>query len=67
MRQYRIWSIEHTSWWRANSNGYSVNVEDAGIYSEEEALRIVGSANAFTVDEPHEAMVPITDNEGRVL
>ena len=28
------------SWWRSNSCGYTIKIDEAGLYSEEEAFRI---------------------------
>lgn len=42
--QYLIWSNEHQAWWRQNSAGYTMLVEDAGRYSRDEALKIASDA-----------------------
>lgn len=39
-----IWSNEHESWWRPNSQGYSPNISRAGLYEREEAESIVKSS-----------------------
>lgn len=44
-----IWSLEHDAWWRADSNGYTEKLEEAGIYETKEATRIVHDANRFGV------------------
>lgn len=36
-----IWSMEHRGWWRSNSCGYTSEIEDAGLYGEDEATEIV--------------------------
>ncbi len=41
---YLIWSNEHRLWWRHDSCGYTSNVNDAGWYSREEAIRICATA-----------------------
>ena len=35
----RIWSGEHGAWWRPSSSGYSTNIDDAGIYDHDDAVR----------------------------
>lgn len=37
---YLIWSNQHRSWWRPNSQGYTKHVDRAGRYSRKEALQI---------------------------
>lgn len=39
-----LWSNEHQSWWRPNSQGYSPNIARAGLYDRKEAESIVKSA-----------------------
>lgn len=66
-----IWSIEHGAWWRPESRGYCVELAGAGVYSYEEAVKIVTGANfIFTLltpqtydpklNTPHEAMILVT-------
>jgi hypothetical protein len=38
--RWMIWSNEHHAWWRAHSNGYTRQVEQAGTYSYAEAKAI---------------------------
>ena len=38
---FLIWSWEHRAWWAPNHRGYTVNVDEAGRYTVEEAARIV--------------------------
>ncbi len=57
MREWLIWSIEHSGWWKPNSNGYTKKREEAGLYTFEEAKRIVKSANIHLHDVPNEAMI----------
>lgn len=33
-----IWSEEHKMWWRPNSQGYTTEISDAGVYKFEQAL-----------------------------
>lgn len=60
-RAYRIWSIEHGAWWKWSHMGYTKSKEEAGIYSESEALQIVRDANIMNRDLPNEAMVEASD------
>ena len=39
MENYLIWSNEHRAWWRPNSRGYTLQLEKAGRYSRDEALK----------------------------
>lgn len=61
--EYLIWSNEHRLWWRANSQGYTRAVNNAGRYSRGEALKICSAArNGWRADEPPpEIPVRLTD------
>ena len=63
---YIIWSFQHKAWWRADSLGYTVKIEEAGEYSYNEALERMLGANWMFRDGiikpdafPDEAMIPI--------
>lgn len=58
---YRIWSFEHNSWWKGGHSGYTHNMDDAGIYSHEEADKICigGNICSTTILDMHEAMIPV--------
>jgi hypothetical protein len=61
--QFYIWSMEHTAWWRANSNGYTTSIDEAGKYSRAECDKLLFHANwgSFkTKTAPHEAMIPVS-------
>lgn len=60
---YLVWSNEHHAWWRPNSQGYAKSIEDAGVYSREEAMDIARtSRNGWTVDHtPDEIPVAVAD------
>jgi hypothetical protein len=44
MSRYVIWSFEHRQWWRADRQGYTEHLSEAGRYSAEEAGDIVTGA-----------------------
>ena len=43
-KNYLIWSNEHRAWWRPESRGYTVHVDEAGIYDRNKALSICAKA-----------------------
>ena len=64
--KWLIWSTEHQAWWKPNQFGYTRNIEKAGHYSYNEAVKICKSANNFVTDEsgttePEELMLPVED------
>lgn len=59
VKKWLIWSIEHNAWWASNSRGYTEIRENAGVYSYEDALKIVESANINENDIPNEAMIAL--------
>lgn len=61
--KYRIWSIEHGSWWAPNHRGYTPLESEAGLYTFEEAKEISDGANRHRKDNfpPCEAMVPVEE------
>ena len=60
---YLVWSNEHRSWWRANSQGYAKSIEEAGVYTREEAVNIARtSRDGWFVDRtPDEIPVAVAD------
>lgn len=36
---YLVWSNEHRAWWRPNSAGYTTQLDKAGRYTKNEALK----------------------------
>lgn len=42
---FYVWSFEHNSWWAPFYNGYTKELENAGIYNLGDALSIVENAN----------------------
>lgn len=39
MGNYLIWSNEHRAWWRPDARGYTLDIERAGRYSRDEAIK----------------------------
>lgn len=49
---YHLWSNKHSAWWRAAARGYTTDPAEAGLYSEEEAIRyVVNSAASGLVSQ----------------
>lgn len=63
--QYVIWSNEHRAWWRPAGMGYAAQLEKAGIYTREQALKIVADSSAGwrLGGNPTEFAIPIRDAE----
>lgn len=54
-----IWSVEHRGYWKPGSNGYTEDIQQAGIFDFSEALRICDNANTFSSQcYPSELMTP---------
>lgn len=45
-REYTIWSNQHHAWWGPDERGYTTLYEAAGLYTYEEAKKIVDNATA---------------------
>jgi len=60
-KYWYIWSNEHMAWWKSNRRGYSKDKNHAGVYSTEEAYKIVKGANEYQYADnvPNEAMIPM--------
>lgn len=56
-RQYVIWSIEHAAWWRANWQGYTPSLHEAGRYGLVEGEGILRRANLVAF---HECLIPVS-------
>lgn len=62
--KYHIWSNEHHSWWRANANGYTPNLDEAGVYDRTTAIAICRKATYGWHDRskpPNEIPVLVDD------
>lgn len=59
--KFVIYSREHNAWWRAGGAGYTRFPAEAGLYTLEEAFRIVNDANEFLDPEagPNEFAYPV--------
>lgn len=56
--EWYVWSMEHNAWWKAAWGGYTQDKKEAGIYSYEEAMKIVREANEHRGEKPpNEAMI----------
>lgn len=55
--KYLVWSEEHGAWWRANKYGYTREILEAGMYSEEDAREIIKEAHKHTT-ALREIMIP---------
>lgn len=38
--KYKIWSHYHSQWWKPAEAGYTSKVDEAGLYSAHDAMRI---------------------------
>lgn len=48
---YRIWCFERNMWWKDGRMGYTESIDEAGLYSADEARDIVQTANVVKVEE----------------
>ncbi len=55
--KYKIWSIEHNSWWAHDHWGYTTELLSAGEYTAKEAKEICRFANEGGA--MNECMIPI--------
>jgi hypothetical protein len=44
MSKYLIWSNEHQAWWGPNKFGYVSELGSAGLYDQDDALRVCADA-----------------------
>lgn len=64
---YLIWSHEHRAWWKAGSLGYSENISRAGVYTRDQAVRIVSDATHDWTRAPYEVAVAVADLPDQAL
>lgn len=49
-KRFRVWSTKHGGgWWRVNGCGYTTNINNAGLFKEQEALRLCSGDNELTM------------------
>lgn len=61
---YLLWSNKHAMWWRPNGWGYTADVDEAGRYSEADAVRNVVASAMCGILEQVTCMVAAPDNWG---
>lgn len=64
MMSYWIWSNQRGGWWRANKQGYTTQLHEAGRYTEPIAREIVAQCNLTveSTDWPNEVMIPVVND-----
>lgn len=62
---YNLWSNKHRAWWAPQSRGYTQDQDNAGTYTEAEAIdRVVQSSMCGILDQVT-CMVAARENWGR--
>jgi hypothetical protein len=41
---YHLWSNKHSRWWKPDAMGYTAHIDEAGVYTEEQAVEHVVQA-----------------------
>jgi len=55
--KFLLWSNKHAMWWRPDSRGYTVNRDEAGRYTQAEALEKVLASSFCMILEQVTCMV----------
>jgi hypothetical protein len=61
-RQCLIWSFEHGQWWRANCDGYTSDIAEAGRYTLQRAVQICQNGLWSDPLQHGEAIVPLMES-----
>ena len=63
--KYRIWSFEHSAWWKGNKHGYTNDINNAGLFTVYQANAICLDANklADSIIGINEVMVPMESED----
>lgn len=59
--KYLIWSNEHRAWWRPSSQGYTMQIEKAGRYTRDEALKCCRARDRHLDEPPPELAIREVD------
>lgn len=59
---YLLWSNKHRAWWRSQQWGYTEDIDDAGRYSEAEAVKCVIRSAQCGIRDQVTCMVAAPDN-----
>lgn len=59
---YLLWSQRHSAWWKPNAAGYTDQVDEAGRFSESDAVRYVVASAQSGIRDKVSFMVAAPDN-----
>lgn len=59
---YLLWSQAHTAWWKPDGRGYHVDIDEAGRFSEADAIRYVVASAQSGIRDKVTFMVAAPDN-----
>lgn len=55
-----VWDAKGHLWWKANGNGYTCRLAQAGRFTESEALRHQISSDLTTSGDRHDVAIPLS-------